>query len=251
MKKLFIVLLPFLFCQALFAQTKPKQDKDDQQMILIGGYDDEDYKPQEPAKKTSAPRTNLPNKPAENIKPADESIKTLQKKLEENNAAVKEKNTESSTNDKKTNSQENKTKSTPPKGYKEYEFESFKIYLPSKCELKKEEKDSASIVAGNTCRFRGKIGAFEVKVPMKELVDSYKGKCQKNSKKALYRRWIRTETLEGYISVCEGEKETDIIMEADSNSLEKSWQFIGKMNNKFDQNSKEEIYISFTSITEK
>lgn len=245
MKKLFIVLLPFLFCQALFAQTKPKQDKDDQQMILIGGYDDEDYKPQEPAKKTSAPKTNPGNKPAKEIKSADESVKNTQtnsqKKVEDKSAVLKEKN----------NPEEKKKNPVPPKGYKEFELESFKIYLPSKCELKIEEKDSASIAANQTCRFQGKIGAFEVKVPMKELVDSYKGKCQKNSKKTLYRRWIRTETLEGYISVCEGEKETDIIMEADSNSLEKSWQFIGKLNNKFDQNSKEEIYISFTSITEK
>lgn len=238
MKKI-IAFIIFLSLFDIQAKEKQKQEanqpQEDAQMILIGGYDDSDYQEEKPVKKTQEKKT--------------QPVNTAEKKQAEKNI-----NKEMPIQEPKKQeeiSKEKKSETPAPKGYKKHSFETFFVDFPLKCEVKKEDKDLASIGENKDCKFKGKMGAFKNKLPTQNLVDAYKTKCQKENKKLLYRRWLQSENLEGYISVCEGEKGSSVSMEANSNISDKSYQFIGEIKDKFNQDIKAELYISFKSISEK
>ncbi len=237
-----------------FAQRNPIPSEDSE-MILIGGYDDEDLRAEENNSKYYKKDKKVSKETEKKIEkeaPKPVEIKNQNLKKEQENAQ-KEIAKENEVNQNKKEEDKNTIKKDIKilKGYKPYELSTFKILFPEECQIKKDDETSLTVSGDKNCKFEGKFGSFTTKTPMQDLIDAYKNKCAKNSKKDIYRKWIRTKTIEGYIAVCKDEKGSDIIMEANSEKHEISYQFIGKTRGKFTQKNKEEIYISFTSIFEK
>lgn len=245
MKKILITVFLILSDIAVYAgseNAKQNLEKDDSSMIFIGGYDYEDYESENipPQKGGSSAKVKRESAKKPQINKEDEDISKEKSQSRDDNV--------------KTNKEQLEKKPVRLsllKGYKRHSLESFEIDLPKKCEIIKEEKDSASIKEDSGCLFKGKIGAFTGKYPTKTLVERYKERCNKENKKTLYKRWLQSLVYEGYVSVCEDEKEITIAMEANSNISDKSYQFMGKAIGRFDQKIKEQIYITFKSLWEK
>ncbi|PIS46956.1 MAG: hypothetical protein COT17_05950 [Elusimicrobia bacterium CG08_land_8_20_14_0_20_51_18] len=221
MKKV-IFLIPaifLLFAAYSFSVDKNdsrKYDKDDPPMIMIGNYDDEE----EPVKEKPKTGPQEPAKPSEKTKQPAPAKEVPVKKAA---------------------------------GTVEYEFDAFKIKIPAACDIQLSEDKKASSIGENSdaCPVKGHLGQFNKKIENKYLVEMYRKRCENNKKKSLYKRWLNTKSMEGYLTICEGKNDSEVAMEANSVGQELNYQFLGSVKGAFTQESKVAIYMMLNSITEK